>query len=121
MWDNEKGITLLEQLLSLTIIVLALTVFVTGLSVGGSGVDAVRQRVSSENLARTALEQIKAAPYTTGEGAYEDVIAQVPVPASGYSLSVATETLATNLQLVTVTVKNNDQTMFVMEEYKRGP
>ena len=119
---NERGISILEELIALALIVLALTVFLGGLSVGSAGVGVVHKRVSSENLARAGLEHIKNVPYETGAGAYEAAIAEVPVDAvPGYSLMVATQTLDTNLQLITITVKSGEQTAFVMEGYKRGP
>ena len=121
MLRNERGISILEELISLAIIALALTIFLGGLSVGSAGVGTVYNRVSSENLARAGLEHIKNVPYETGEGAYETAIAEVPLAVSGYSFVVATETLETNLQLITITVKSGEQTAFVMEGYKRGP
>ena len=118
---NERGISILEELIALALIVLALTVFLGGLSVGSAGVGVVHKRVSSENLARAGLEHIKNVPYDT-LGAYEDDLLDVPVDAvPGYSLMVATQTLDTNLQLITITVKSGEQTAFVMEGYKRGP
>jgi len=104
---NERGISILEELIALALIVLALTIFIGGLSVSSAGVGTVHKRVSSENLARA--------------GAYEAAIAEVPVAVPGYSLMVATQTLETNLQLITITVKSGEQTAFVMEGYKRGP
>lgn len=121
MLRGQRGTTILEEIIALALIVLALTVFVGGLSVASSGVGTVHKRVSSENLARAGLEHIKGAPYEAGEGAYEAVIAAVPVAAPGYSLLVAAQPLGDNLQLITVTVKSGDQTAFVMEGYKRGP
>ena len=121
MFSNQKGISVLEELIALALIALSLTIFVGGLSVSSAGVGTVHKRVSSENLARAGLEQIKNVPYETGAGAYEAAIADVPVPVSGYSLMVATQTLETNLQLITITVKSGEQTAFVMEGYKRGP
>ena len=121
MLRNERGISILEELIALAIIALSLTIFVGGLSVSSAGVGTVHKRVSSENLARAGLEQIKNVPYEIGEGAYEAAIAEVPVPVSGYSLVVATQTLTNSLQLITITVMSGEQTAFVMEGYKRGP
>jgi hypothetical protein len=122
MLRNENGISLLEEIIAVALIVMTVTVFLSGLSVGGSGVSTVHKRVSAENLARSGLEHIKDAAYATGENAYEDVIAGVPIPVPGYSLTVGSLVLDTNLQLITVTVLSSDaQVAFVMEEYKRGP
>ena len=119
---NERGISILEELISLALIALALTIFLGGLSVGSAGVGTVHKRVSSENLARAGLEHIKNVPYKTEAGAYEYDILEVPVDAvPGYSLMVAAQTLETNLQLITITVKSGEQIAFVMEGYKRGP
>jgi len=120
MLRNEKGISLLEEIIAVALIVMTVTVFLSGLSVGGSGVSTVYKRVSAENLARSGLEHIKDAAYATGESAYEDVIAGVPIPVPGYSLTVGSLLLDTNLQLITVTVFTDAQAVFVMEEYKRG-
>jgi len=121
MSKNERGISILEELIALALIILALVIFLGGLSVGSAGVGVVHKRVSSENLARAGLEHVKSVPYEIGADAYEAAIAEVPVAVPGYSLVVATLTLETNLQLITITVKSGEQTAFVMEGYKRGP
>jgi type II secretory pathway pseudopilin PulG len=115
---GERGFSLLETIISVALIVLALTVFLGGLSVGGAGVSTVHMRVSSENLARAALEHVKKADYAES---YEAVVASVPIPVPDYSLEVGTCSLAGNLQLITVTVLSGAETAFVIEEYKRGP
>ncbi len=123
MLKNEEGVTLLEELMAVALIVLALTIFVTGLSVAGSGVGTVYKRVSSENLARAGLEHIKTADFitvtVTGPGPYD--LDEVPIVAPGYSITVTTQPLTDTLQLITVTVWSGSEVAFVMEEYKRGP
>ena len=121
MLRNERGISLLEELIAMALIILVLVIFLGGLSVGSAGVGTVHKRVSSENLARAGLEHIKNVPYETGASAYETAIAAVPVAVSGYSLVVATQPLETNLQLITITVMSGEQLAFVMEGYRRGP
>ena len=125
MLRNEKGISILEELISLALIALVLIIFVGGLSVGSAGVGTVYKRVSSENLARAGLEHIKNVPYLES-GDYVDDITSVTVPVPGYSLMVEAQTLVEEgdpdtLQLITITVRSGEQTQFVMEGYKRGP
>ena len=121
MFRSERGITILEELIAMALLILAVTTLVGGLSVGSAGVGAVHKRVSSENLARAGLEEIKAAPYETGGDAYEEAIEEVLIANSNYTLEVETQLLETGLQLITVTVKSGEQTAFVMEGYKREP
>ena len=119
MLRNERGISILEELISLALIALVLVIFLGGLSVGSAGVGTVHKRVSSENLARAGLEHIKNVPYLES-GDYVDDITNVTVPVPGYSLMVEAQTLGDSLQLITITVKSGVQTAFVMEGYKRG-
>jgi len=121
MLKSERGAGLLEEIIAVALIAMTLAVFLSGLSVGGSGVSTVHKRVSAENLARAGLEHIKDAEYATGETAYEGVIDGVPLAVPGYSLTVDSQVLDTNLQLITVTVLNDSDIAFVIEEYKRGP
>ena len=120
MPKNEKGVTMLEEIMAVALIALALTVFVTGLSVASSGVGTVHKRVSSENLARAGLEHVKNAPFAES---YDDVIEGVPIPVPGYSLTVEAATIPSHagLQLITVTVWSGSEVAFAMEEYKRDP
>jgi len=60
---DQRGISLLSELVAIAIIALALSMFVLGLATSGQSVRLVDYRVSAENLARRQMELIKAAPY----------------------------------------------------------
>ncbi len=63
---DERGMNLVETLVTLAIVSIVLTGFLVALSVGSSGVSVVRERVTAENLARAQLEAIKNYTYTVG-------------------------------------------------------
>jgi type II secretory pathway pseudopilin PulG len=131
--QKERGSTLIGQLLALALIGIALVTFVTGLSTSSLGVRVVEQRVSAENLARTQMELVKAAPYSPNPTAvpYPSVSASA---VQGYSILTTVtywngSTFVSsppgagderNLQRIRVEVSTTlqGQRAFVLEDYK---
>ncbi|OGO04294.1 MAG: hypothetical protein A2Y73_00175 [Chloroflexi bacterium RBG_13_56_8] len=60
---NQRGATLLGELLALAIVGGALFILLTGLSTSSRGVAVEEQHVTAENYARKQIEAIKAVPY----------------------------------------------------------
>jgi len=63
MLRDQRGISLVSELVAVAIIALALGILVLGLATGSQGARVVDYRVSAETLARRQMELIKAAPY----------------------------------------------------------
>jgi len=110
---EERGATLVEELVTIAIIGLGIVILVAMITTGALGVQAVDDSVRADNLARSQLELIADAPYQADPGSS-------PYPAvtgiAGYTVTVGieywNETTASfqsslrndGLQKVTVTV-----------------
>ena len=63
MRSNERGFSLIEELVALAIMAAAVLMLLGAFSPSSKGVALIRRRVSAETLARSQMEAIKAAPY----------------------------------------------------------
>ena len=85
MRSNERGFSLIEELVALAIIAAAVMMLLAAFSPSSKGVALIRRRVTAQAIARSQMEAIKAAPYRSNP-------AVDPYPAvqstSGYSLTV---------------------------------
>ena len=61
MVRDERGSTLVGELIALAIVGTALVALLSGLSTSSLGVRVVEHRVSAENVARSQMEEIKKA------------------------------------------------------------
>ena len=109
---SEIGSSLVEILVAVSIVALALTLFVAGLSTGAFAVRASNRLTTANNLASTQLETIKAAGYLTGTASYP----AIPAPPDYSIVNVVTQ-LQPALQQVTVTVSYQGGTV-VVSNYK---
>lgn len=85
MVTEERGSTLVGELIALAIIGTALVALLSGLSTSSLGVRVVEHHVSAENVARSQMEAIKAAPYQPNPTAVPYPGVSVP---SGYDLTI---------------------------------
>ncbi len=85
---NEKGATLVEELMTVAIISFGIVILVAMITTGVIGVRTVDDKVLSESLARSQLEIIKDAAYVADPG-----ISPYPsvTTISGYIVSVSIE------------------------------
>lgn len=85
---NEKGATLVEELMTVAIIGFGIVILVAMITTGVVGVRQVDDKVVAESLARSQLEIIKDAAYEADPGTspYPSV-----TPISGYLVSVSIE------------------------------
>jgi len=110
--DREAGTTLIELLVALAIIVLAVAVFITGLSTGSMAVKATDQLTTANHLTAVQLETIKSATYDAG-GAYS-LVSTPP----GYAISLRSSEIKPGLQQVTVTVSYQGRPLTTISDYK---
>jgi len=132
MVRDERGSTLVGELIALAIAATALVALLSGLSTSGLGVRVVERRVSAENVARSQMEAIKAAPYQPNPTTVPYPTVAVP---SGYGLTIdvsywmtATGTFTSSLphadaglQRIRVEVRASDEPdsiAFALEDYK---
>ena len=85
---NEKGATLVEELMTVAIISFGIVILVAMITTGVIGVRTVDDKVLAESLARSQLEIIKDAAYVADPGTspYPSV-----TPISGYIVTVSIE------------------------------
>lgn len=132
MHKDDRGSTLVGELIALAIIGTALVAFLSGLSTSSLGVSVVERRVSAENLARSQMEAIKAAEYQPNPTAVPYPAVAVP---SGYELRVSVSYWMTatssfqaalpeedsGLQHIRIEVRPSDDAdslAFALEDYK---
>lgn len=130
MRANQKGTTLIGELLALAIIASALVLLLTGLSTSSMGVAIQEQRVATENYARRQMEAIKSAPYqadptaipyptvaVTGVYSIEIEVSYWISPTGPFTSTMQAES---GLQSLLLRVYGQDATqpMFTLEDYK---
>jgi type II secretory pathway pseudopilin PulG len=96
---------LVGELIALAIVGTALVALLGGLSTSSLGVRVVEHRVSAENIARSQMEAIKAAPYQPNPIAAPYPTVSVP---SGYSLSIDVSHWMTATGTFTSTLPSTD-------------
>jgi type II secretory pathway pseudopilin PulG len=88
MYRDQRGASLISELLALSIVGATLLILLNGLSVSSRGAMLVERRVSAENHARRQIEAIKTAPYQANPTA-------VPYPmietTNAYTVAVTVE------------------------------
>ena len=113
---DERGLTLVESLITVAIVGVALAAFGVALSTGALAVSENDQDVTAQSLARTQMEYTKGYPYdpyattyptanTTGN--YIITVAVTPVPDTDE-----------NIQKVTANISRDGQVLLTVEDYK---
>lgn len=113
---NEAGVSLIETLIALALLGLIGVAFLSGLITVSKATILADERATAESLARSVMEDVKAAPYA------DSYSAQVPSGAdySDYLPTIGVEPLydADDIQKITVTVKHDGESVLVVEGYK---
>lgn len=116
--DGEKGLSLVETLVTIAIIGVVCVAFAVALSTGSLAVSESDQEVTAQSLAQTQMEYIKGYSYTPGATTYPTVNTT-----DNYSISVAVTSANNtnndpNIQKVTATILRGGQTLLTVEDYK---
>ncbi len=109
----EKGLGLVEALISVAIMSTVITTLVAALSTGSIAVGEAAQEITAQSLARTQLEYIKSLPYNS-------TYAKIAEP-PGYTLTINVTTTwdhDANIQKITVTVFRAGANILQVEGYK---
>jgi prepilin-type N-terminal cleavage/methylation domain-containing protein len=127
---SEKGLTLLEVLMALSILAIVSTTYLVGMATSSRAVIANQEHVNAENLAKSQMEAVKGWDYddVNDPPDYEAARLTDDVPA-GYDINIAAERLETDttdplnpkdggLQQITVTISRSGRTIFTLEGYK---
>ena len=125
--DEEKGTTLVEELVTVAIIGIGIVILVAMITTGVIGVRQVADKVLAESLARSQLEIIKDAAYQA-DPVFVPYPAVAPIP--NYSVAVGIEYWNASssifvssvrndgLQKITVTVSSAGTPLVQNAEYK---
>lgn len=113
---DERGEGLVEVLVSVAIMSIVLTAFLSALATGSFATRVVHERVTAENIARLQLEHMKVTGFIADTDHY--VPTEISDSHPGYTAAISTTTIDTGLQLITVTVSHNGETLFTIANYK---
>lgn len=127
LYSEERGVTLVEELVTIAVIGLGIVILVAMVTTGAIGVRQIDDRVKAETLARSQLELIKDANYqpdpTTNP--YPTVSSppdyQVTVDIAYWNASTETFTPTVRddgLQQITVSVTSEGEDLAQVAEYK---
>lgn len=111
-FSRQRGITLVETLIALSIIGAVAVAFLAGLTGSLRATIIADEHTVAESLARSQVEAIKKAAY---DDDYDDVEIETP---QGYDIEIEVEELDVGLQKITVAVLHGDKTVLVVESYK---
>ena len=115
---RQRGESLIETLVGVTLLGGIATVFLLGISTALMGSSQVSEDYTAENLARVQMEEIKSLPYSD-TNSYP--LAVSPPVEYTVSISVIDESPIehpTTLQRIVVTVSRQGQTILILESYK---
>lgn len=113
---GEKGFSLIETTIGLVVFALIGIAIAAGLVVTERANMTNSNLTQAESLARSQMEYIQSQPYSS-LGNYS-VIPDIP---AGFSFGTATPMVSpagTGLQKITVSVKHDGNTLFILEDYK---
>lgn len=84
MITNERGMTLVEVLVAVTIITVGLTAIATGMQLATSAINTGQQETTAAFLAEQRIEDIKAFALSTAAGQGFASVTNASFPAEGY-------------------------------------
>lgn len=120
-YGREKGITLLETIVAVSILSAIAVAFLNGVATSSKGVYISDEEATAESLARTQMEWVKNASYSYNATSY----ALAPIPAEkdymDYSANITAESLNETddgIQKITVTITRSGEMVFILEGYK---
>ncbi len=113
---GEKGMTLLEGLVSIGILGGVVITFIFAMSGGALAVKENGQELNVQNLARNQMEYIKTCPYNASATTYP----KINTP-PGYSISVGVKAVPNtnnNIQKVTANISREGALLMTISDYK---
>ena len=118
---HESGVSLIEALVALAIIVTVAVTFLSGLTIASKAAFTADERATAESLARSQMEWAKNSDYVYGATEYS----LAPIPSAKdyvkYLATIAAEPLHDpddGIQKITVTVKHSGEGVIKLEGYK---
>jgi prepilin-type N-terminal cleavage/methylation domain-containing protein len=121
---GQRGYALIEVLISIAIFGVISVAFLSALVAGYHGVVVAHDQTMAQSLTRTALENVRGAPYpfktgsdnTSQTGKYDVVIHADNITTSTSTTPyVVLPSSPSNVQLITVTVRNHNTLRTIMK------
>ena len=115
-FKGEKGLTLVEAIVTVAVVGIAFVAFAVALSTGTLAVQESDQEVTVQGLAQTQMESIKGCDFVPGATTYPAVDTS-----DNYSVSVAVASVPgtdANIQKVTANILRDGQVLMTVEDYK---
>ena len=113
---DERGLSLIEALVAISVTAVAVVAIVTALSSGAIAVGEGESEAVAQRLARTQLEYVKGSSYDAVGASYSTL--DTP---EGYALSFDVDTVPdtdNDIQKITVTVSQDGEDILEVEDYK---
>jgi Tfp pilus assembly protein PilV len=114
--QDQRGLGLVETLVSVAILGTSVVAFVAALSAGSIAVGEQDEEVVAQGLVRSQLEYTKSYTYDPNASTYPTIA----TPAS-YSLAVVVSSVPgtdTNIQKITATVSRDGEDILTVSDYK---
>ena len=118
---RDSGFTLVETLGAMTIFGIVAVVFLMALSVSSKTLMVSHERVTTENIAKSQMEDTRIQPYTLEATSYPAITLPQELINENYSVNVDAESLHNpddGIQEITVTVSKDNQVVFTLVDYK---
>jgi hypothetical protein len=122
LFQEQRGIGLIDTLVALCIIGAISATFLSGLIISSKASFATDERTTAESLARSQMEWVQSIGYIEGATQYSPA----PIPGGGdyvnYSVQIIAQPLHNpddGLQKITVVVRHSDKKIVELESYKR--
>jgi type II secretory pathway pseudopilin PulG len=110
---REKGISLIETVVAMTILALIALAFLSALATTSTARATNEERTASKILAETMMEDIKLDAFAPSYNV------TIPDEFAGYTATVnATSERNGNIQTIVITIHHLDRDVFVLESYK---
>ena len=131
---SEKGFSLLEVVIAITLMGIVAVAFLGGLSTASKGIFNADERATAESLARTQMESARNQEYDATNNPPQ--YAKIPnIPAgyyiAGYDYDYASSVIKaerldkgngtandTGIQKITVIIKHQDKVLVTLEDYR---
>ncbi len=125
MIKSEKGISLIEVLITLLLLGIISVALLSGLATASRALVTADERTTAESLARSQMEYVKRQGYdSTNNPPQYSLLSSIP---SDFTIAITPERLDPvgdgtanddRIQKITVTVSHNGKELITLEDYK---
>jgi type II secretory pathway pseudopilin PulG len=122
LFKEQRGVGFIETLIALAIIGAVAVTFVNSLVTVSKANYISDEQTTAESLARSQMEWVKNISYVEEASEYTPAPILDDGDYTDYSVSIAAQPLRNpddGLQKITITVKHHDDTLIILESYKR--